>query len=82
MALKVHVQQRDTLLYYRSDGQWVKEMSEAHDFQQVLAAGAHFPVHLTDLQLDVVLRFSDSDTDIRIPLTAVRRPDDDSANAL
>ena len=70
--MRVLVQHRKTLEYWRGLQQWAKEDSDALDFQRTTAA-IEFCVReaLTDAQ--VVLRFGDDRTlDIALP---IRKPD-------
>jgi len=69
MIMRIILQNRESLLYFKSFDEWTEEIEEARDFRQVASAFDYVQIFKIP-NLDVVMNFGDPKYDVKTPVTA------------
>jgi hypothetical protein len=68
MIMRIILQDRQSLLYFKGFDEWTDEIEEARDFRQVVSAIDYVQIFQIP-NLDVVMNFGDPKFDVRAPVT-------------
>lgn len=69
MMMRVILQNRQSLLYFKSFDEWTDEIEEARDFRRVVSAFDYLQIFKIP-NLDLVMNFGDPKYDVKTPVTS------------